>query len=128
ELASRAAGLARIRALRERLGTEQRREQGPADEQPPAIEAKEQRSFADGDARLMRMKRGEYDDAYNARAAVDGASGLIVAAGLTNVAPDVGHLPDLVAPTRATSATTRWPKTGAGSPCGSPQGATIWPQ
>ena len=29
--------------------------------QTPVIEDKEQRSFADGDARMMLMKRGEFD-------------------------------------------------------------------
>jgi transposase len=47
------------------------------------------------------MKRGEYGYAYNAQAAVDAASGVIVAADLTNVAPDVGHLPELAARVRA---------------------------
>jgi DDE family transposase len=49
----------------------------------------------------MLMKRGDYDYAYNAQAAVDAESGVIVAAGLTNVAPDVGHLPTLAAEVRA---------------------------
>jgi transposase len=62
---------------------------------------KEQRSFADPDARIMLMKRGEYDYAYNAQAGVDGESGVIVVADLTNVAPDVGHLPAAAAEVRA---------------------------
>jgi hypothetical protein len=49
----------------------------------------------------MLMKRGAYDYAYNAQAAVDAEHGVIVAADLTNVAPDVGHLPGLVARVRA---------------------------
>src|SRR5919201_2638508 len=97
ELAFREARLAKIRALRERLEAEQRREQGLAEDRPPVIADKEQRSFAGTDARSMPMKRGEHDYAYNAQAAVDGASGVIVAAALTNVAPDVGHLPGPVA-------------------------------
>jgi transposase len=101
ELALREARLARIRALRERLEAEQRAEQGVGDDAPPAIGDTEQRSFADPDARMMLMKRGEYGYAYNAQAAVDGADGVIVAADLTNVAPDVGHLPELVARVRA---------------------------
>jgi transposase len=101
ELAFREARLAKIRALRERLEAEQRAEQGLPEDAAPAIEDKEQRSFADTDARLMLMKRGEYAYAYNAQAAVDGASGIIVAADLTNVAPDTAHLPDLVAQVRA---------------------------
>jgi transposase len=96
ELALRAARLAKIRALRERLEAEERAELGLADDQAPAIDPKEQRSFADGDARMMRLKRGEYAYAYNAQAAVDELHGIIVAADLTNVAPDEGHLPALV--------------------------------
>jgi transposase len=105
ELAFRGPRLARIRALRERLEAEQRAAQGLGADEPPVIDAKEQRAFADGDARLMLMKRGEYAYAYNAQAAVDGECGVIVAAELTNVAPDEGHLPELVAQVRALRAT-----------------------
>jgi transposase len=101
ELAFRAARLAKIQALRAVLEAEKRQEQGLSAAEAPAIEAKEQRSFADTDARMMLMKRGEYDYGYNAQAVVDAASGVIVAAGLTNVAADVGHLPALVAEVRA---------------------------
>jgi transposase len=96
ELALREQRLAKIRALRDRLEAEQRAEQGLAEDQTPVIDDKEQRSFADGEARIMLMKRGEYAYAYNAQAAVDAASGIIVAADLTNTVPDVGHLPSLV--------------------------------
>jgi transposase len=101
ELALREARLVKIQALRERLEAEKRAEQGLPEDESPAIDEKEQRSFADADARMMLMKRGEYAYAYNAQAAVDAASGIIVAADLTNVAPDVGHLPELVARVRA---------------------------
>jgi transposase len=101
ELARREARLAKIRAARERLEAEQRTEQGLAEDATPEIAEKEQRSFADPDARIMLMKRGEYDYAYNAQAAVDADSGVIVAADLTNVAPDVGHLPPVAAKVRA---------------------------
>jgi len=59
ELALRERRLAKIRMLRERLEAEQRVEQGVAEGAAPVIDAKEQRSFADGDARMMLMKRGE---------------------------------------------------------------------
>src|SRR2546430_7395019 len=78
ELALREARLAKIRALRERLEAEERAEQGLADDQAPAIDPKEQRSFADGDARMMLLKRGEYAYAYNAQAAVDELHGFVV--------------------------------------------------
>jgi transposase len=101
ELALREARLAKIQALRERLEAEQREAQGLTDAETPLIDDKEQRSFADAEARIMLMKRGEYDYAYNAQAAVDAENGIIVAAALTNVAPDMGHLPGLVADIRA---------------------------
>lgn len=96
ELALRERRLAKIRVLRERLEAEQRAEQDLGDGANPVIDDKEQRSFADGDARMMLLKRGEYAYAYNAQAAVDATSGIVVAADLTNTAPDVAHLPDLV--------------------------------
>jgi transposase len=100
ELARRESRLAKIRAAREHLEAEQRAEQGlPAGEQP-VIGDKEQRSFADDDARIMLMKRGAYDYAYNAQAIVDAESGVIVAAVLTNIAADMRHLPNLVAEVR----------------------------
>jgi transposase len=101
ELARREARLAKIRALRERLEAEERAEQGLAAGQAPAIAPKEQRSFADGDARIMLMKHGGYAYGYNAQAVVDEAAGVIVAADVTNAVPDVGHLPGLVAQVRA---------------------------
>ena len=93
ELARREARLAKIQAARDRLEREQRAAQGLAEDAPPVIADKEQRSFADPDARIMLMKTGAYDYAYNAQAGVDGESGVIVVADLTTVAPDVGHLP-----------------------------------
>src|ERR1041384_6837481 len=58
ELARREARLAKIQAARERLETEQRAEQGLPEDATAAIADKEQRSFADPDARIMLMKRG----------------------------------------------------------------------
>ena len=59
------------------------------------------------------MKRGEFAYAYNAQAAVDETCGIIVAADLTNMAPDGGHLPGLVARVRALRAV-------AGAPAAEP--------
>jgi IS5 family transposase len=107
----REARLVKIQALRERLEAEQREAQGLTEAETPALDDKEQRSFADADARIMLMKRGEYDYAYNAQAAVEAESGVIVAAALTNAAPDMHHLPGLVADIRALRATTALPST-----------------
>ena len=101
ELTRREARLAKIRALRERLEAEHRELQGVSDAEAPVIDDKEQRSFADADARSMLMKRGEYAYADNAQAAVDAEDGISVAAALTNTAPDIGQLPALVAAVRA---------------------------
>jgi transposase len=109
ELARREARLAKIQAAREHLEAEQRADQGLPADAPPVIADKEQRSFADDDARIMLMKRGAYDYAYNAQAVVDAESGVIAAATLTNVAPDMRHLPALVAEVRTLRA-------GAGLP------------
>jgi len=94
ELQRREDRLAKIRQLREELEQE-KREEHPKEKQP-IIEDKEQRSFADHDARLMLMKRGEFDYAYNAQAGTDEGHGVIVAADLSNEASDVGHLPEMV--------------------------------
>lgn len=62
----------------------------------PVIEDKEQRSFADPDARMMPMKRGDFDYGYNGQVCVDEAHGVIVAADLSNEVFDGGHLPEIV--------------------------------
>ena len=93
ELARRESRLAKITAAREQLEAEQREAQGLAEDATPEIADKEQRSFADPDARIMLMKTGGFDYAYNIQAGVDEESGVIVVADLTNVASDMGHLP-----------------------------------
>lgn len=85
ELQRREARLEKIQKLREELEREQ-----------SAITDKEQRSFADPDARMMLMKRGEFDYAYNGQVCVDEAHGVIVAGDLSNEAFDGGHLPGIV--------------------------------
>ena len=109
ELTRREARLAKIQAARERLEREQRAAQGLSEDASPVIAEKEQRSFADGDARIMLLKRGEYDYAYNAQAGVDAAHGVIVVAELTNIAPDVGHLPTAAREVRALRAIAALP-------------------
>jgi len=111
ELTRREARLAKIQALRERLEAERREAQGLTEAETPTIDAKEQRSFADADARIMLLKTGAYDYAYNAQAAVDDAAGVIIAASLTNCAPATGHLPALVADVRVLRGAAALPAT-----------------
>jgi transposase len=96
ELQRRGGRLEKIRQLREELEQEKRAEQRLKEGQTPAIEDKEQRSFADHDGRMMLMKRGEFDYGYNAQACMDEGNGVIVAGDLSNEASDTGHLPDMV--------------------------------
>jgi transposase len=100
ELQRREERLEKILQLREELELEKRAEQHLKEGQAPAIEDKEQRSFADHDGRMMLMKRGEFDYAYNAQACMEEGSGVIVAGDLSNEASDTGHLPDMVAEVR----------------------------
>jgi transposase len=95
ELQRREERLEKIRSLREELEREKREEQHLNEGQTPIIEDKEQRSFAERDARMMLMKRGEFDYAYNAQACMN-ERGVIVAGDLTNEASDTRHLPEMV--------------------------------
>jgi transposase len=96
ELQRREERLSKIRGLREELEQEKREEQGLRQADMPEIEDREQRSFADRKARMMLMKRGEFDYGYNAQACTDEGHGVIVAADLSNQASDMGHLPEMV--------------------------------
>lgn len=57
--------------------------------------AKDQYNFTDPESRIMKDGQGTIIQGYNALAAVDPEHQIIVAANLTNVAPDVGHLPEM---------------------------------
>ena len=96
EVQRRGERLEKIHRLREELEREKREEQHLKEGQPPRIEAREQRSFADRDARMMLMKRGEFDYGYNAQACMDEGHGVIVAGDLSNEASDTGSLPEMV--------------------------------
>ena len=96
ELKRREERLEKIRSIREELEREKREEQHLNEGQTPIIEAKEQRSFADHDARIMPMKRGGFDYGYNGQVCVDEEEGVILAGELTNDAFDGGHLPEIV--------------------------------
>ncbi len=96
ELQRREERLEKISSLREALEREKREEQHLKENQTPIMADREQRSFADQEARMMLMKRGEFDYAYNAQACTAEGHGVIVAADLTNEAADTGHLPGMV--------------------------------
>jgi transposase len=96
ELRRREERLKKIRQLREQMERQERMEQGCGEGEKPAIAEKEQRSFADPDARMMLMKRGEFEYGYNAQVCVDESQGVIVAGELSNQASDGGHLPGMV--------------------------------
>ncbi len=97
ELQRREQRLEKISRLREELEEEKREEQKLPAGASPQIEDKEQRSFADYDGRIMLMKSGGFDYAYNGQAGTEESHGVIVAADLTNDAADTGHLPGIVA-------------------------------
>jgi len=88
--------LEKICQLKEQLEREKREEQGLSEDETPLIDDKEQRSFADVDAHMMLMKKGEFDYGYNAQAGVDEGHGVIVAGDLSNEASDIGSRPAVV--------------------------------
>lgn len=96
ELHRREERLKRIQAARERIEAEARAEQQLTAEQAPVVEDKEQRSFADPEARIMPGKRGGFEYGYNAQIAVDDQAGVIVAAELDHTSSDVKHLESMV--------------------------------
>lgn len=63
------------------------RSDAPAEEGPTKPPDKAQRNFTDPDSRIMKTANG-FEQAYNAQAAVDANSQVIVAAGLTNAGND----------------------------------------
>jgi len=96
ELARREGRLAKIEQARQRMEAEARQQQGLRADQAPQIADKEQRSFADTEARIMPAKRGGFEYAYNAQLAVDEHAGVIVAADLDNHSNDGQHLQQMV--------------------------------
>ncbi len=96
ELQRRDERLNKIRSLRQELEQEKRKEQGLGDGETPVIKDKEQRSFTDRKARMMLMKRGEFDYGYNAHACTEESHGIIMVADLTNGPADTEHLPQIV--------------------------------
>jgi hypothetical protein len=68
----------------------------PPGSPPPAPDDKAQRNFTDPDSRIMKTADGS-EQAYNAQAAVDAESQVIVGAELTNAANDKQQVEPMVA-------------------------------
>ncbi len=83
----------RRRAIREAMAELEREAQEAGKAEP---EEKAQRNFTDPESRIMKGSEGAFIQGYNAQAAVDACSQVIVAAGLTNSAADAGQLVPLV--------------------------------
>lgn len=62
-----------------------------------------QRNFTDPESRIMRNSDKAYTQAYNAQAAVDADSHIIVAASTSNIAADAPHLPSILAQIKSTT-------------------------
>jgi transposase len=125
ELQRRQDRLAKIEAAKRRLEARQAeadRERGrhPDDEQRSGDGAgrpfkhpfgepddKAQDNFTDPESRIMKLG-GSFEQCYNAQAAVDGESQLIIANGLTNNAADNGQLLPLMEVVQKTLG--QWPK------------------
>ncbi|MDA8333238.1 MAG: IS1182 family transposase [Candidatus Dormibacteraeota bacterium] len=83
----------RRRAIKEAMA-ELEREAKEAGKEAP--EEKAQRNFTDPESRIMKGSEGAFIQGYNAQAAVDASSQVIVAASLTTSAADAGQLVPIV--------------------------------
>jgi len=99
--------LEKMKEAKAALEKEQQEKDGPEDDPPPSGGSKKpkrrhgvpddkvQRNFTDPDSRIMIGSEG-FVQSYNAQAAVDASSQVIVAHGLTNCAVDNGQLLPMV--------------------------------
>ena len=83
----------RRQAIREAMAELEREAKEAGKEEP---EEKAQRNFTDPESRIMKGSEGAFIQGYNAQAAVDASSQVIVAATLTNSAADAGQLEPMV--------------------------------
>ncbi len=91
DAAERAAAAERKKATVAGLGEDETAEAVTRAESDAVVEAKAQRSFTDGDARMMKTGSG-FDYAYNAQAAADEHSQVIVAVEVVQAPTDVNQL------------------------------------
>lgn len=108
ELARRSSRLARIReakaaleaeeAERERARHSQAKSEGRQlrkphpDDRPPTPKPTAQRNFTDSDSRIMKTADGSFHQCFNGQAVVDSHAQVILAAELSNQAPDTPQL------------------------------------
>lgn len=77
---------------------EQMREEGREPRTPPngrdpfKPKPREQRNFTDPESKIMKTSDGSFHQCFNAQAVVDDRAQVIVAAELSNIAPDAGQL------------------------------------
>jgi transposase/uncharacterized protein YdaU (DUF1376 family) len=80
-------------ARREEMRAEGREPRTPPNGRDPfAPKPRAQRNFTDPESKIMKTSDGSFHQCYNAQAIVDGTAQVIVAAELSNVAPDAGQL------------------------------------
>jgi transposase len=75
---------------------EKKQKKGKNNPASPEPDPKAQRNFTDSESRIMLNSEKTFIQGYNAHAAVDAETQIIVAADLTNQAGDSPHLPPLV--------------------------------
>ncbi len=99
---------------KDRRAREQEKRREAATEEGRAYEPREavedatprdadQVNFTDPESRIMKSGDGAFVQAFNAQAAVDTRSHIVLAASVSNQAPDAEHFPDLVNETIATT-------------------------
>ena len=80
-------------ARREEMRAEGREPRTPPNGRDPfKPKPRAQRNFTDPESRIMKTGDGAFHQCYNAQAIVDDSTQVIVAAELTNIAPDTGQL------------------------------------
>jgi hypothetical protein len=84
---------AKEQARREEMRAEGREPRTPPDGRDPfKPKPKAQRNFTDPESKIMKTGDGAFQQCYNAQAIVDDRAQVIVAAELSNIAPDAGQL------------------------------------
>jgi hypothetical protein len=80
-------------ARREEMRAEGREPRRPPNGRGPfKPRPRAQRNFTDPESRIMKTSDGSFHQCFNAQAIVDGTAQVIVAAELSNIAPDAGQL------------------------------------